>query len=67
MSGFKRQIDEVRDEGTEAFFKGVFRTSNPKKGTELEVYWYEGWDFANDFEAKRVEQLDGYAERQFWE
>ena len=49
MSGYKRLIDEVRDEGTEDYFKGLFRTSNPRQGTNLEEFWFEGWDYAHDY------------------
>lgn len=49
MSHFKKKIDETRDEGVEDYFKGMFRSSNPRHGTELEEFWFEGWDYAHDY------------------
>lgn len=72
MSGFKRVLDAVRDEGTDAFYAGNDRAS-PYGDDVKSEYWLEGWDFGQDMEARaledreriseiEIEQMNGYWE-----
>ncbi len=51
MSGMKRMLDEIRDDGVEAFHEGFPREANPYAGEPVKCeYWVEGWDYAQDQE-----------------
>lgn len=51
MSGMKRALDEVRDDGLDAFHDGFAREANPfPEGSVQREYWFEGFDYAQDQE-----------------
>ena len=61
MSGFKRLIDAIREEGTDAYYAGNDRASPYSDDVKAE-YWYEGWDFGKDMEAQALEDRERISE-----
>ena len=67
MSGFKRQLEEIRNEGMDAFHANADRVT-AYTGVKAE-YWYEGFDYAQDMvemthpaTEEEIAQMVGYWE-----